>query len=201
MQIKIFDKVPLRREVSVRLDRPVNRSEGIGASPLHIDFVNAAFPPEFVCLYCIRPDPLDGGTSVIAPLRESLDSIDARHLQPLSDAVFRDGTVVDLSNVGRDSNPFAVFSPHGRWVYRFTSNLLLDPVSPEHNDALMNLREALVAHQQTIQLHEGDALLMDQRRVVHGKNELGIGQDTLPGIKRRLLRQGFFREISSFTNS
>ena len=64
-QIKIFDKLnSVWRKIGVDLNKDPNKSEGIGESPLHMDFVNSEFPPEIVCLFVIRPDSYGGESTL-----------------------------------------------------------------------------------------------------------------------------------------
>ena len=192
-QIKVFLDLPLWRDVTVDLNRPPERSEGVGRSPLHMDFVNAEFPPDFVCLLCIRSDPLGGGDSTYAPVDWAVGMVSNADRKVLQRAVFEDGKVNRLENVGGDVNPFAVLSFGSRFEVRFTEQLLSGPLSLEEVAALRTFSDILNAHTQTSKLHPGHAILFDQRRWVHGKTPLGAGQEQLAPTDRRLLKHAFFR--------
>ena len=64
--IQVFANGPRWRLLGVDPDRPLDRSGGTGDQPPHMDFVNASLPPDYVFLYCARPDPLGGGASLVA---------------------------------------------------------------------------------------------------------------------------------------
>src|SRR5215471_1942788 len=65
--IQVFDNCTAWRSIGVDTQREPSRSEGVGESPLHMDFVNARNPPEYVMLYCERNDILGGGDTYLVP--------------------------------------------------------------------------------------------------------------------------------------
>lgn len=175
--------------------RPLNRSEGIGDQPHHHDFCNAEFPPDVVCLLCLRPDPLGGGASIVAKMAGIEERLDDSHVAALSRPVFRDGQVVNLTGVGRDANPFAVISAavDARFRYRFVGHLLESAPDPEAQAAVHALAGALRDRTVTFPLRAGDLLLVNQHLAVHGKHALGAGQEGLPPEHRRKMLLGFLR--------
>ncbi|MBM9621883.1 TauD/TfdA family dioxygenase [Streptomyces zhihengii] len=188
--IQVFARYSTWRPIGVDLSREPHRSEGTGHSPLHTDFVNAEDPPEYVLLYCARADPAGGGDSLVAraPHRDDLPPGVA---EVLSRKVYSHGQVTDLLNVGRDVNPFAVLDPQGG-AFRYTGQLLGSCAGEEY-EAIRFLDGLLRDSTVRLTLREGQAILLDQRRVVHGRGTLGTGQESIPQPLRRLLWQRFAR--------
>lgn len=191
--IAIFRRRPFWREIAVLLDRPPRKSEGIGDNPLHMDFVNAECPPEFVFLFCLRPDPCGGGASLLADYSDVVSALPDWVTRCLAELAYADGRVVDLDHVGRDINPFAVHSATAEWPFRYTGNLLDAELSAPRREAIALLSQALRARQRTVALRHGDLLVADQRRVLHGREALGPNQHLLAPAERRHLRQAFAR--------
>ncbi|MGO1048693.1 TauD/TfdA family dioxygenase [Crossiella sp. CA198] len=188
--IVVFAGIGRWREIGVRTDRAPERSEGVGASPLHLDFVNAANPPDLVGLCCHRPDPHGGGATMLAPVAAA-ENLSARDRRLLRRREFRDGRVENLVNIGVDVNPFAVLDHDPHWPFRYTHHLR-HPES-EVQAALDHLATELAVHRILLPLRAGQAVLIDQHRWVHGKTPLGPGQRELPPERRRLLAQIFGR--------
>lgn len=188
--IQVFDRHPAWRPIGVDLARDPHRSEGAGVSPLHTDFVNAERPPEFVLLYCAQPDPAGGGHTHVADV-PAFASLPRRVSRLLSRRAYAHGRVESLLNVGQDVNPFAVYGTDG-WIFRYTGQLL-HSCTGEELEAVRHLNDLLIDSTVCLELRAGDAILLDQRRVVHGRSALGMGQEQVPPSRRRLLWQRFAR--------
>lgn len=194
--IKVFRRHPFWKPLAADPQRPSSRSGGTGLNSLHIDCVNAEFPPDFVCLYCVRPDPLGGGMTMIAPLTGVEDYITAEALDSLSRPIFRDGAVYDLDHVGVDINPFPVRSEKD-WHWRYTGRLLeaapREEAAPAYA-ALLEFDRVLMSRVITIMLKAGESLILDQRKILHGRLPLGHAQDRLPNENKRLLIQAYCKD-------
>jgi hypothetical protein len=193
--IQIFARYPQWRPIGVDLTRDPNRSEGIGLSPLHMDFVNAENPPDVIVLYCERSDPAGGGDTILAPTA-AVESLPVHFRQKLHDRCYVDGRVVNLVNVGRDINPFAVISEAQTWQIRFTEQLLHSALDDEAGAAARAFHEALQSQVIELPLYAGDAIIIDQHRMLHGRLALGGAQDKIPAENRRQIWQRFGRSIS-----
>jgi hypothetical protein len=191
--IRVFLTHPYWRPLAVDLNRPLASSGGIGDQPFHMDFVNAANPPDLVCLLCVRPDPLGGGASPIALLDSLEHVLDPTTQEILSRPLYRDGEVHNLNGVGHNVNPFAVLSPQARWIYRYTGKLIYSAINDEARVALQAVGNILASREVKFTLSSGDLLILDQHRVVHGRGALGQGQYQVLEDKRRLLLQSFIR--------
>jgi hypothetical protein len=192
--LRVFgEESGLWREVGVDLARPPDRSRGSGHLPLHMDFVNAERPPDLVCLLCVRPDPLGGGASLVAPIHGIEEALTQQDVAALSCPVFRDGEVRNLTGVGHDINPFAVISDDTSFRYRYTGHLLKTRMANAFSHALKAAARVLERRVVTVPLREGNLLIMDQHRVVHGRFPVGQGQNALPPEQRRLMLLSFLR--------
>ncbi|MDZ7703631.1 MAG: hypothetical protein U5L04_03995 [Trueperaceae bacterium] len=191
--LRIFLNRPHWRKLRVDLSRSPERSEGAGQSPLHMDFVNAENPPDLVCLFCVTPDPLGGGASLLSEINGVEKLLADEHIDVLSNAQFSDGKVVNLGGIGVDINPFPVLSLSGKWRYRFTGGLLSNPKHEDFRDSLMELSQVLNDRTVTTILKRGELLIADQHKVLHGRGSLGEGQDKIAEDERRFLFHSFVR--------
>lgn len=191
--LRVFLRHPHWRPLGVDTDRPANRSGGVGLNTLHMDFVNAENPPDYVCLFCIRPDPAGGGTSLVASIPGVEAALSASEAFMLREARFRDGMVQDLAGVGRDANPFAVLEPGAPWSFRFATGLLESTSDPDERAALQSVAAFLEGRLVRILLNRGDLLILDQHQVTHGREPLGGSQVEIPIERRRFLYHSFVR--------
>ncbi|MEA3041994.1 MAG: hypothetical protein QOC65_1483 [Sphingomonadales bacterium] len=192
--IRVFKKDPSHwRELFVDIDRPARRSRGVGSLPLHQDFVNAMWPPDYVCMYCRRPDPLGGGETILAGFEGIVKRLRDPAFDVLSERRFVDGRVHDLANVGEDINPFAVVNPGKAFTIRYTGHLLDSANGEAEMLALTELSELLSRTTTKYRLGQGDLLVIDQRRALHGRSELGGDQRLLPENERRLVMLSYGR--------
>lgn len=194
--IRIFAGQPTWRALRSDPQRPAGSSGGWGAQPTHMDFVNAQFPPELVCLYCYRDDPGGGGASVLSPVAVT-ERLSTDDLQALARHVYRDGVVRDLCHVGVDINPFAVWNPGERFTVRWSGKLVGSVTGPAEREALQRMSALLGEAEQELRLRPGEMLVIDQHRVVHGRRALGTLQDAAEAGTARLLMHAFGRCESS----
>jgi alpha-ketoglutarate-dependent taurine dioxygenase len=191
--IRVFQYHPgVWRYLEVDTSRPADRSGGTGTQPLHIDFVNASFPPDFVFLYCQRPDPHGGGASLIARTVGVAHDLPDWARAVLERRIFRDGEVRDLENVGSNINPFAVLDG-GHAALRYTAKLVDATTDQQARAALRLLRDCLNSRIIDVMLNAGDLLIIDQRQTLHGRRPLGADQEAISSPSRRLLMHGFGR--------
>jgi hypothetical protein len=194
--IQIFEQYPRWRPIGVKTERPPTRSEGVGESPLHMDFVNAADPPDFVVLYCERPDPAGGGDTILAPTSIA-ESLSPEIRAVLARPYFSDGRVINLKNIGEDINPFAVLTSEGEWQFRYTAQLLTSPLTDSQIGAVQALDAALRSNMIAVSLSAGEGVIIDQHKTVHGRLPLGGDQEVIEVDKRRLVWQRFGRRRSA----
>lgn len=157
--IRVFDRFPIWKPITIDPSRPKNRNGGTGLIGLHVDFINAEFPPEYVAFWCEEEDEGGGGANIVANVWDAAADLTPPMLAYLYERRYSHGAVVDLSNVGADINPFPVF---GSRFVRYGDGIGTDIAFQALHDALWN-------RVQVVQLHKGDALILDQRTHVHGR--------------------------------
>ncbi|MET7773756.1 TauD/TfdA family dioxygenase [Nocardia sp. NPDC005366] len=202
--LRVFDKWPLWKPITSRLDVDPMRAFGVGYNPMHLDLVNATEPPDISGLFCIQPDPFGEGYSLVSNVRHALADLDDADRKHLAKPVFRDGVFFDVSGIGAEYDPFPIVDglPPSEGYIRFTAKMLgeRDPDDPATLAAL-RLGHRLTARQQRFRLERGDLLLINQHLACHGREPLGPGQETIPESQRRVLRQIFIRNQQQTTVS
>lgn len=190
--IQLYEQYRQWRPIGIGTQGTPSKSEGARESPLHVDFVNAANPPDLVVLYCERPDPAGGGATTLAPISTAY-SLPAEVMAELGEPCYVAGPLFGLKNIGADISPFAVLSPADLWVLRYTGALLMTSVAKPARDALRALDAALRSEMVTIILEAGDAVVINQHLTVHGRLPFGPGHRAIPVADQRLLWQRFGR--------
>lgn len=193
--------------LTVNLDAAPNRTHGVGANPLHIDYVQRSNPPDLIMLLGVREDPLGGGASVLARFEAACDGLSLQDQELLASPVLRYWNDQGAQEVGEPLERFALLD--GAWT-RFTSKMLphLDGSAtvfaqdalaqqPRIRDALLRFDELLQAHSYRARLRPGQLLIFSQRHFAHGREALGFDQASLPPHSRRLLRQAYIRLLDA----
>ncbi|MFJ8627504.1 TauD/TfdA family dioxygenase [Kitasatospora sp. NPDC093550] len=191
-----FPNWPMWKDIGVKVDKDPGKSSGIGYNAFHIDLVNATLPPDYTTLLCIRPDPLGGGPSILSDAHAAVARLSEDTRVLLAEAAYHYGTFFDLHGVGEEHKPFPILdsSEPGAGFVRFTAKMLeRSELSPAHADAATELAEELVRGQVSFMLERGDYLIVNQHRVLHGREALHSGQEIVPVADRRLLLQLFLR--------
>jgi hypothetical protein len=190
--IHVFTRFPFWKPIGVDVSRPRGKSEGIGFNGPHLDCVNMAEPPDLVCFVCLRPDPLGGGANFIVDTTGIDSQIPDDVRDALGEAAFSEGAAFDLENVGESMECFPVLSDE-RWPCRFSNRLLETTTDNKRHNALRILDEQLLHRIQLVPLGRCDVLLVNQRKALHGRLPLHGDQSLVPGDKRRLIVQSFYR--------
>lgn len=185
----------LWRKIGVDLLKDPQSSEGVGNSPLHIDFVNSTNPPDLVGLLCIRPDKNKGGKSLVANIKDAINKLDEKDINELSKPIYKNGAFKNLINIGEEFSPFPIVQGYDDGFIRFTEKLGNTKYPEVTNLAIQNLCHTLYKNLIEIPLNQFQLLLLDQRLVVHGKTELIGNQTQIKADKRRELLQIFIRTI------
>jgi hypothetical protein len=166
---------------------------GFAAQTLHIDAPNVTDPPDYTSLLMLRPDPSGGGVSTLADLRTAAAMVSDADRDILQQKLFLEGRADRLYGVGQPMLPFPVFDDHSeaRWV-RWAGKLLTDDRNRDRWPVLRRFATLLESTTQRLMLERGDLLVVDQRRVAHGREQLGP-QAGVPAGARRLLCQAKVR--------
>lgn len=193
--------------LTVSLDAAPNRTHGVGANPLHIDYVQRSHPPDLIMLLGEREDPLGGGASVLARFEAAREGLSLQDQELLAMPVLRYWNDQGAQEVGEPLERFALFD--GAWT-RFTSKMLphldgsatvfaQDALADQARirDALLRFDALLQAHSYRARLRPGQLLIFSQRHFAHGREALGFDQANLPQRSRRLLRQAYIRLLDA----
>ncbi|MGW3619124.1 TauD/TfdA family dioxygenase [Micromonospora arida] len=164
---------------------------GFGAQALHIDAPNVHHVPDYTSLLVLRPDPAGGGVSLIGDLQEAL-----AHLTDAEQALLRrtevfEGRADGLLGVGAPLLPFPVVAAAagGGWSWiRWAGKLLDDPRNHEHLPVLRRFAQALSVETRAVMLGRGQLLIVDQRRIAHGRTALGDARFAVTSVRRCLLQ-------------
>ena len=184
----------LWRKIGVNIEKHPQSSEGIGNSPLHIDFVNSTNPPDLVGLLCVKPDINGGGISLVSNIKDISQKLSEKDREHLKKNIFENGLFYNLSNIGKEFNPFPIIPSDENDFIRFTEKLIETNYTKEIDKALKNLLQNLNENLISIPLKQFQLLLLDQHQVVHGKTKLKGEQKNIPISERRELLQIFIRK-------
>lgn len=164
---------------------------GFGAQRLHIDAPNVTRPPDYTSLLVLRPGPAGGGASTLGDLRLAAATLTRAERADLARPAFFEGRVDGLRGVGEPLLPFPVLDPGSvadGWV-RWAGKLLGDPRNPaDLLAAARRFADALDAHTATVPLTRGHVLVVDQRRIAHGRTALGDQTGIAEGFRRFVLQ-------------
>ncbi|WP_243745171.1 TauD/TfdA family dioxygenase [Streptomyces hainanensis] len=189
-----FRRWPLWKEIGTNLHANPGLSTGTGYNAFHMDLVNVTQPPDYTTLLCVRPDPLGAGASILSDARAAVSRLTPSDRALLADAAYSYGSFFDLSDVGEEYKPFPVLDgePEDLGFVRFTAKMLSESGLDEaHAHVAKELADQMVAEHVSFTLQRGDVLVVNQHRVVHGREPLGGGQRDIAPEDRRLLLQLF----------
>ena len=162
---------------------------GAGAQALHIDAPNVEQVPEYTSLLVLRPDPAGGGVSLLGDLPAALALLSEDDQRMLREPVFFEGRADGLHGVGGPRMPFPVIEsdPRGGWV-RWAAKMITDPRNGARTGVLGRFSEALAVHTVAVTLGRGQLLVVDQRRIAHGRTALGEQRGLADGTRRWIVQ-------------
>ncbi len=146
----------------------------------HTETAFHPFKPDFVMLYCLRPDHERVARTISAGVRMMLPLLSARERALLTYPLYRTGIDYSFgSDNGRKGNgpvlPVLSGDP-------FDPSLIYDldlmiGETEEAESALRSLREAANTVGSWVRLNRGDLLIVDNRRAVHARSEFAARYD------------------------
>ncbi|WP_406486415.1 TauD/TfdA family dioxygenase [Streptomyces sp. NBC_01563] len=164
---------------------------GTGAQTLHIDAPNVEQVPEYTSLLVLRGDPAGGGVSLLGDLRAAVARLDETDREALREPVFFEGQAENLSGVGAPRMPFPVLEDdqdgQPAWV-RWAGKMLRDPRNTGRTAVLERFAAALAQTTVAVTLGRGQLLVIDQRRMAHGRTALGPQQGLADGTRRWIMQ-------------
>ena len=155
-----------------------------------------AFQHEYVRITRAHPDPTGGGASILVPCVDRLGGLSQGSRTLLEKLEFEGPTGDGLGAVGGTLANYRLDMGDG--FFRYTGRHLDDDgLAFQARQALLELDRVLLAGAHRVMLGPNEALIVDQRRTLHGRLPLGndVGQ---PGYdSSRLLVQRFYRATAS----
>ena len=152
-----------------------------------LDFhTEAAFHPQmpdYLLLYCLRPDPDRQAATLIAGSRMMIPQVPLKYRPKLFDPVFRTGIDYSFGSPNGQMGNGPVIS-----ILRgdpFDPLMKLDPdlmigLEPDADAALNAMKMAMKAVKHSIFLEESDLVIVDNHRAIHGRSKFRAyynGQD------------------------
>jgi hypothetical protein len=175
---------------------------GIGEQGLHIDAPNVTDPPEFTSLLVLRPDPAGGGASLLGDLRAAAARLDHQDRAALAEERWFEGRAENLAGVGAVRLPFPVLDPdpdagagEPGWI-RWAAKSVTDARNT-HPGPLEHFAALLDAETVAVNLGRGQLLIVDQRRVAHGRAALGEQHGLADGTRRLIVQAKATRDAGA----
>lgn len=199
------NKEPFWYPLTVDLKAHPNRTHGISENPFHIDYMNRRYPPEIIAFLGKRPDPLSGGYTALALLKEAALSLSEEEYDIISQPIFHYWKDESTYKLGRHLNTFSIIPENiNTGFIRFSAKMLphLDGsatvIIKEKTEYTNLIKKALLKMKQHLD-HNKKVFLVDrkhlvffnQRRLAHSRTELGKPQEKVPVNERRLMFQGY----------
>lgn len=162
----------------------------------HRETVFHPYPPEFLLLYCLRPDHDRLAETTYASISRALPMLSAQHRELLSQPLYRTG-IDDSFQVNRQQRtkgdrilPILFGNPQDPF-FNYDEDLMAG-LTPAASEALEALKEAINLVYRGIKLDTGDLLCIDNRRTVHGRSSFTARYD---GRDRWLQRSFVVRDL------
>lgn len=155
---------------------------------LHTEAAFHPYRPDILVLLCLRGDPSAG--TVYSKLSDILDALHPSVIKVLLSNDFTTKIDVSFQNErqpDRELSTCVLFDGGRKITYDHT---LMKGKTTAARAALHELAEVIKAVEQTVYLEQGDVLVMDNHRVIHGRTVFAPRYDgTDRWIKRALVRR------------
>jgi len=181
---------------------PIQGSEGVQASSgsrtqlqFHRETVFHPYPPEFLLLFCLRPDHDSVAETTYASITHALPLLSERHIELLFQPLYRTGIDYSFGNVNQAKAngpvlPILYGNRHDPFL-NYDEDLMT-ALNPEAESALAALQGAIATVYRGVKLGVGDLLCIDNRRTVHGRSSFTPRYD---GWDRWLQRSFVVRDL------
>ncbi|TAK71830.1 MAG: hypothetical protein EPO11_10925 [Gammaproteobacteria bacterium] len=189
----------------------------------HTETAFHPYTPDFLSLFCLRSDRHKEAQTIISSIRYFQDDIDAELERILRKPLFKTGIDYSFGSV----NGMRGNGPTIPILYGDSRDLLItfDPdlmrgLTDEAEMAIKTLKKIIDKHKRAVVLEEGDLIIIDNRRALHGRTyfkanfdgqdrwlqRLYISRDLtraniLFSKSERIITYKFDREISCVSNS
>jgi hypothetical protein len=192
----IFNRMGFWQVLGVNHAAKNLRAESTGYMPLHYDFDQATNPPDGFALFCVRPDPRGGGESTLFDYRRFLSLLSDKDKATLSNIRFSYAGLYDQNGIGDVYNPHPLLErrPGREPVLRYNGKIQPD-LDGDMATLFTGLEQYFRAHSAVIPLKPGQMLMVNQDRMLHGRDALNMTDDTknIPASKDRYILQAYLR--------
>jgi len=140
----------------------------------HTEIVFHPFTPDFLILLCLRQDPDKKAETIVSSIRNVLakNLLSQSDIDILRKPIYRTGIDYSFGNInnakGNGPTMACLYGDNLDQLLSFDLDLMIG-LTPEANSALLKLKEALQAVSVGIKLECGDLIIIDNRRVIHGR--------------------------------
>ncbi len=178
----VFDSPPSRRPTVVDI-KPIQGQDphsfqGAAKFDLHTDHCWIRRPPRFATLFCLEPESAGGGESLLVDGYSVLAKLGEAEVQELKDTQYSFATHRDARKRRLYRAP--ILSSESEPALRFREDLIEEPLT-EIARKFVELARASIHR---FQLQRGSVLIVDNYRMLHGREPLREGLHS----NRHLLR-------------
>lgn len=163
---------------------------------LHTEIAFHPYLPDYLLLYCIRSDPGKQATTEITSMRSVFNRIPGNDIEMLFGEYFRTSVDLSFGNAMEicGSGPLLSVLYGNRWdpFIRYDSEYMMSE-NDSASVSLAVLTDLLVREKQSVALDAGDLMIIDNRRVVHGRTPYVANYD---GRDRWVQRAAVVKDLS-----
>ncbi|MBB5959620.1 L-asparagine oxygenase [Saccharothrix tamanrassetensis] len=165
------------------------RQENSGTVYLELHTENGFHPnkPDFITLFCLRPDHAKNSHTLVGAVAEVLPTLSAECVATLRRPQFRLRVSSSFGDHGthRLTQPVAVISGAADSPEFLVDFHAMEPLTDDAGTALEELKRALQTSLRGVRLDAGDLLVIDNRVAVHGRTPFAAVYDETDRWLRR----------------
>ncbi|GAB4364427.1 MAG: clavaminate synthase family protein [Elainellaceae cyanobacterium] len=161
----------------------------------HRETVFHPYAPEYLLLFCLRPDHDRVAETTYASVTHALPLISEQHRELLFQPLYQTGIDYSFGNMQtvKGNGPILpVLYGHRTDPFLNYDEDLMQATTPEAQAAIDALKEAIAQVYRGVKLETGDLLCIDNRRTVHGRSSFLPRYD---GFDRWLQRSFVVRDL------
>lgn len=171
-------------------DEQTSGSSGVMLE-MHTELSFVKNPPEYLLLYCIRPDKEGIAETHLYDSLLALTLLSVQHCAKLSAPNFQFIFDANATQDNLDQNPdFPIIDKKTSRLLRFDADTCR-PSDQEAKDAFDALKQTLLINRSSIRLSTGELLLIDNKRMVHSRSPFQARYDGNDRWLKRALVRGY----------
>jgi hypothetical protein len=204
----LYEDKPFWLPLGVDLNAAPNRTHGVGCNPLHIDLISREKPPEIIVFLGKRSDPLGGGYTELADLKEASKELNKEEIKLLNMPIFTYWKDHNVCNVGKHINYFSIIPNNVNSEFiRYTAKMIphldgsnkviksdLVHLTDKVKEALKNFEKILSSKKQKLLVEKDHLLIFNQKKFAHARTKLGQEQSSVTDNERRLIFQSYIQK-------